>query len=96
MNKMFLRFVSAATSIALLFSTSSGSLKTIVDNVSVKAADVRLTGDISGNGKVDVFDLIRIKNETLNPSDLSDCSVMDLSGDSIVDNYDVKELQHYL
>lgn len=94
--KKFSKIISIATAFALLFVSSSGSLKTIADEIEIKAAETTLIGDISGNNRVDILDLIMTKSEVINPNSVVNKEIMDVTGDSNVDFRDAREIQQYL
>lgn len=93
MNTKFSKVLSVITAAALLFVTSSGSLKTITDAVEVHAAENVITGDVNSNGKIDILDLIHTKNAVINSAGSSN---MDVTGDGFIDFKDARALQQYL
>ena len=94
--KKFSKIISIATAFALLFVSSSGNLKTIAEEIEIKAAETTLIGDISGNNRVDILDLIMTKSEVINPNSVVNKEIMDVTGDSNVDFRDAREIQQYL
>ena len=95
MKKKSSRIVSLITAVAVMFVTSSGNIKTVADEIKVIAADSVQTGDVNGNGSINIFDLIRIQKEITDPKE-ANISLMDVTGDGIVNSRDERELRQYI
>lgn len=89
------KIISITTALALLFVSSSGSIKTISDEIEAKAAEMAVTGDVNDNSRVDILDLILTKSEIIS-STSDNAKSMDVTGDNIIDFRDAREIQQYL
>ena len=89
------KILSILTAFAFSFVSSSGCIKTMVDELTVNAASVSGTGDVNDDGEVDILDLIYSKSGIAENKKLS-LESSDVNSDGVFNSKDVYEIEDYL
>ncbi len=97
MKKFLSKFVSLITAGAVTLFVSSGSLEALVKETQANAIETAIIyGDVNGDKRIDVFDLVLIKKKMVNPNMEINVIASDVNADGVVDVKDAFEVRDYI
>ena len=95
MNKIFSKILSTVTAFVVTIFVSSGSLKTVVNEITVQAVTSNVIyGDIDHNNVIDPFDIVNMRKLLCNSE--NEMIEADLNGNNVIDTNDLYLLQSYV